>query len=35
MADELVDSACKRLDAFGARAETLKALAHYLVQRKN
>jgi len=35
MADELVDSACERLDAFGARAETLKALAHYLVQRKN
>jgi geranylgeranyl diphosphate synthase type II len=34
MADELVDSVCKRLDAFGDRAETLKALAHYLVQRK-
>jgi geranylgeranyl diphosphate synthase type II len=34
MADELVDSACKPLDAFGDRAETLKSLAHYLVQRK-
>jgi geranylgeranyl diphosphate synthase, type II len=34
MADELVDSACKSLDAFGARAATLKAVAHYLVQRK-
>src|SRR6266571_9264578 len=33
-ADELADSACKMLDAFGDRSETLKALARYLVQRK-
>jgi geranylgeranyl diphosphate synthase type II len=33
-ADELADSACKMLDAFGDRSETLKALARYLVRRK-
>jgi len=33
-ADELVDSGCAALDSFGARAETLKALARFLVERK-
>jgi len=33
-ADELVDSGCAALDTFGARAETLKALARFLVERK-
>ncbi|MGP8081962.1 MAG: polyprenyl synthetase family protein [Terracidiphilus sp.] len=33
-ADELVDSGCAALDPFGARAETLKALARFLVERK-
>jgi len=32
-ADALVTSGCGALDSFGARAETLKELAHYLVQR--
>jgi len=33
-ADELVNSGCAALDSFGARAETLKALARFLVERK-
>ena len=33
-ADSLVGSACAALDDFGARAETLKGLAHFLVERK-
>jgi geranylgeranyl diphosphate synthase type II len=33
-ADMLVASGCSALDSFGARAETLKALAHFLVERK-
>jgi geranylgeranyl diphosphate synthase, type II len=33
-ADALIHSGCGALDSFGARAETLKELAHYLVQRK-
>ena len=33
-ADALVHSGCNALDSFGARAATLKALAHYLVERK-
>jgi len=33
-ADELVDSGCEALDSFGLRAETLKALARFLVERK-
>ena len=33
-ADALVDSGCEALDSFGARAETLKALARFLVERK-
>ncbi len=33
-ADELVDSGCAALDSFGARADTLKALARFLVERK-
>jgi len=33
-ADSLVESGCAQLDAFGARAETLKALARFLVERK-
>ncbi len=33
-ADALVDRACQALDGFGARAETLKALARFLVERK-
>src|SRR5215469_9539882 len=32
-ADALVTSGCGALDSFGARAETLKELAHFLVQR--
>jgi geranylgeranyl diphosphate synthase type II len=34
-ADELIASGCSALDSFGARAETLKDLAHYLVERKS
>jgi geranylgeranyl diphosphate synthase, type II len=34
-ADALVNTACTALDSFGARAATLKELAHFLVQRKN
>jgi geranylgeranyl diphosphate synthase type II len=34
-ADALVASACTALDSFGARANTLKEIAHFLVQRKN
>ena len=33
-ADELVNSACAMLDRFGERAQTLKCLAHFLVERK-
>jgi geranylgeranyl diphosphate synthase type II len=33
-ADLLVDKAVTALDSFGARADTLKALAHFLVERK-
>ena len=34
-ADGLVSSGCNALDSFGQRANTLKELAHYLVDRKN
>jgi geranylgeranyl diphosphate synthase, type II len=34
-ARELVDSGCDALQNFGARADTLKALARFLVERKN
>ncbi len=34
-ADELVNHACAMLDRFGDRAQTLKCLAHFLVERKN
>jgi len=33
-ADALVNKACSDLDSFGARAETLKSLARFLVERK-
>ena len=33
-ADMLVASGCSALDSFGGRAQTLKTLAHYLVERK-
>jgi len=33
-ADALVDSGCAALDSFGPRADTLKALARFLVERK-
>ena len=33
-AESLVDSGCAALDSFGPRAETLKALARFLVERK-
>ena len=33
-ADELVESGCRALDSFGPRAETLKTLARFLVERK-
>jgi geranylgeranyl diphosphate synthase type II len=33
-ADELVNSACANLDRFGERAQTLKGVAHFLVERK-
>jgi len=33
-ADALVESACRSLGDFGARSDTLKALAHFLVERK-
>ncbi len=33
-AEALVGSACGQLDSFGARADTLKALARFLVERK-
>lgn len=33
-AAELIATACAALDSFGARAETLKAIARYLVERK-
>jgi geranylgeranyl diphosphate synthase type II len=34
-ADALVASGCAALESFGVRAETLKQLAHFLVERKN
>jgi len=34
-ADALVDSGCSSLDPYGARAEKLKNLAHFLVERKS
>ncbi len=33
-ADALIEKGCASLDSFGERAETLKALAHFLVERK-
>jgi geranylgeranyl diphosphate synthase, type II len=33
-ADDLVTSACQQLESFGDRANTLKGLAHFLVERK-
>jgi geranylgeranyl diphosphate synthase type II len=33
-ADTLVDTACASLDSFGSQADTLKSLAHFLVERK-
>ena len=34
-ADDLVSSGCNALESFGARAQTLKDLARFLVQRQN
>jgi geranylgeranyl diphosphate synthase type II len=34
-ADALVSEACAQLDSFSSRADTLKSLAHFLVERKN
>ncbi|HWR35137.1 MAG TPA: farnesyl diphosphate synthase [Clostridia bacterium] len=34
MADELINRACSALDSFGQRADTLKSIAKYLVERK-
>lgn len=34
MAADLITTACSALDSFGTRAETLKAIANYLVERK-
>jgi len=34
-ADALISSGCAALDSFGQRAQTLKDLAHFLVERKN
>jgi len=33
-ADHLVESGCAQLDPFGTKAETLKSLARFLVERK-
>jgi geranylgeranyl diphosphate synthase type II len=33
-ADALVENGCAALSSFGERAETLKSLAHFLVERK-
>lgn len=33
MADDLVNRGCSELESFGARADTLKELAHFLVER--
>ena len=33
-ADALVDKACAQLNGYGEAAQTLKSLAHYLVDRK-
>jgi len=34
-ADALIDSGCSALDPFGSRADTLKSLARFLVERKS
>jgi geranylgeranyl diphosphate synthase type II len=34
-ADALIDSGCSVLDPFGSRADTLKSLARFLVERKS
>jgi geranylgeranyl diphosphate synthase type II len=34
-ADALIDQACNQLDVFGTRADTLKDMARFLVERKN
>jgi geranylgeranyl diphosphate synthase, type II len=34
MASQLIRTACSALDGFGERADTLKQIAHYLVERK-
>jgi len=34
-ADALIARGCEALDHFGSRAETLRSLAHFLVERKN
>jgi len=34
-ADALVSSGCSALDSFAQRAQTLKDLAHFLIQRKH
>jgi geranylgeranyl diphosphate synthase type II len=34
-ADALVSTALSNLDSFGSRADTLRAIAHFLVERKN
>jgi geranylgeranyl diphosphate synthase, type II len=34
-ADDLVNDACAQLDSFASRADTLKSLARFLVERKN
>ena len=34
-ADALIDSGCRALDLFASRSETLKSLAHFLVERKS
>lgn len=34
MAEQFINTACSALDSFGHRAETLKAIARYLVERK-
>jgi geranylgeranyl diphosphate synthase type II len=34
-ADALISSGCDALDLFGGRADTLKNLAHFLVERKS
>jgi len=34
MAAQLIQTACSALDSFGERADTLKEIARYLVERK-